>query len=131
MQFDLEKERPSTLLFNYKTLPRKRLLKLALSCRLGLFLALDAGLFVMLSFAQLRLHAAFQIAPFKSAKRAVYGFVFLDLYFCHLYVSLPPTRTWSHPSCVCFYLTVRSISDVSAFVNSIFFKMPRFFANFR
>ena len=70
----------------------KSLLKLALSCSLGLLLALYAGLLVMLSLTEFCLNTASEVASLESAKGAVYAFVFFNLDLSH-FLSLPPYMT--------------------------------------
>ena len=67
------------------------LLIFAPSCRFGLFLALYAGLFIMLPFAKLREHAGPGALTLESAKSHIKCFIFLDSDLSHL-SSLPPQR---------------------------------------
>ena len=57
----------------------------AFSCRFGLLLALDAGLFIMLALTQFCLNAASEVGSLKSAESAVDAFVLLDMDLGHLF----------------------------------------------
>ena len=68
------------------------LLELALTRRLGLFLALDGRLLVMLPLPNLLEHARLGAGSFESAQRAVQGLVVFDADFRHFL--FPPHATW-------------------------------------
>ena len=60
-----------------------------LFCRYGFFLPLDAGLFVMFAFAQLRQDTCLFAKFFKSSDRTFNGFVFSDSHSRHKLDSPP------------------------------------------
>ena len=65
----------------------------ALSCCLRLFLTLYAGLFIMLSFAELCEYTGSCTLTLKTAKSTVKSFAFLNSNFCHYSFSLPSRST--------------------------------------
>ena len=77
-------QQPFILLFGTKT----KLFVFALSCCLGLLLALNAGLLVMLTLTHLTHDARLGYLSLKSAECVFKRFVFLDSDFCH-FISLP------------------------------------------
>lgn len=63
---------------------KNKSLILALTCSLGLLLSLDAGLFVVLSFANLLNNSIARSLPLEPSQGAVQGFIFFYFDLAHL-----------------------------------------------
>ena len=69
--------------------PSIKLLKLTLSCSLSLLLALNAGLFVMLSLTKLGKNTGLYALSLETTKRVIESLVLFNSDFCHLYFPSP------------------------------------------
>ena len=101
-----------------KTLPERegkgaKLLPFALTGGFGLFLALNAGLFIMLAFTNFLKDAAAGALPLKPFERTFQGLIFADTNLGHCYPSpLPAADHTDRRAKPCMYYTaIETISQ--------------------
>ena len=112
-------QQPFILLFGTKT----KLFVFALSCCLGLLLALNAGLLVMLTLTHLTHDARLGYLSLKSAECVFKRFVFLDSDFCH-FISLPSLSAKE------LYINSFLLYTIQTYLSSAFDYFFRFLTDF-